>query len=119
MRFGDLPRAARIYVALVCGLALAQVVLATAWSRDASAPLELVVLLGLAAALAHTFPITTPGKQTHVSLPFMVAAIVLLTPTQIAELIVFVHVADWLRHRHQRSRFALAYSTGAYVSAAL
>src|SRR6266540_60476 len=98
MRFGDLRRAARIYVALVCGLALGQAMLAAWWSQATapSAPLELVVLLGLAAAWAHSYPVSSPGKHAYqVSLPFVVAAIPLLSPVQLVGMIAFVHAADW------------------------
>src|SRR5919201_1905827 len=120
MRFGDLRRAARIYVTLVGGLALGQALLAAWWMGLPSAPLELVVLLGLAAAWAHSYPVSTPGKQPYqVSLPFIVAAIPLLSPLQLVGMIAFVHAAAWAHHRQLRSRFALGFNAAAYISAAL
>src|SRR6266446_5824341 len=102
MRFGDLPRAARLYVASICGLALVQSALA-AWQPSAQAPFERFALLVLATAVAHSFPVTTPGKQAyHVSLPFFIAAIVLL-----------VHIVEQLRKR--RSVFAQVFNVAAYT----
>src|SRR6266852_5441064 len=113
MRFGDLPRAARLYVASICGLALVQAALA-AWQPSAQAPFERFTLLVLATAVAHSFPVSTPGKQAyHVSLPFYVAAVVLLSPLQFATLVVLVHVAEQLRKR--RSAFAQVFNAAAYT----
>src|SRR5713226_902882 len=99
MRFGDLPRAARLYVASICGLALVQAALA-AWQPSAQAPFERFTLLVLATAVAHSFPVSTPGKQAyHVSLPFYVAGIILLAPLQLVALVSIVHIAEWLRRR--------------------
>src|SRR6266852_2728859 len=113
MRFGDLPSAARLYVASVCGLAVLQAALA-AWQPSAQAPFERLVLLCLAAAVAHSFPVNTPGKQAyHVSLPFFVAAIILLAPVQFAVLVVVVHIAEQVRKR--RSAFAQIFNAAAYT----
>src|SRR4030088_2005159 len=113
MRFGDLPRVARLYVASICGLALAQAVLAA--SQPATlAPFERFALLVLAAAIAHSFPVNTPGKQSyHVSLPFFVAAIILLAPIQFVVLVVLVHIAEQARKR--RSAFAQVFNAAAYI----
>src|ERR1700682_4133267 len=113
MRFGDLPRAARLYVASICGLALVQVVLA-AWQPSAQAPFEQFALLALAAAVGHSFPVSTPGKQAyHVSLPFFIAALILLAPLQFAALVVLVHIAEQVRKR--RSAFAQIFNAATYV----
>ena len=41
---------------------------------------------------------STPGKQAyHVSLPFFVAAIVLLAPLQFVALVALVHIAEHVR----------------------
>jgi diguanylate cyclase (GGDEF)-like protein len=113
MRFGDLPRAARLYVASICGLAIVQAALA-AWQPSVQAPFERFALLVLATAVAHSFPVTTPGKQAyHVSLPFFIAAIVLLAPLQFAALVVLVHIVEQLRKR--RSVFAQVFNVAAYT----
>src|SRR5712692_2298670 len=115
MRFGDLPRAARLYVAGICGLAVLQVAL-VAWQPSTQAPFERLILLILAAAVAHSFPVNTPGKQAyHVSLPFFVAAIILLAPVQYAVLVVVVHIAEQVRKR--RSAFAQIFNAAAYTLA--
>src|SRR6266536_110611 len=112
MRFGDLPRAARLYVASICGLALVQAALA-AWQPSTQAPFERFALLVLATAVAHSFPVSTPGKQAyHVSLPFFVAAVVLLSPVQFAMLVALVHIAEQVRKR--RSAFAQVFNAAAY-----
>ena len=113
MRFGDLPRAARLYVASICGLALVQAALA-AWQPSTQAPFERFALLVLATAVAHSFPVSTPGKQAyHVSLPFFVAAFVLVTPLQFAALVALVHIAEQVRKR--RSAFAQVFNAAAYT----
>src|SRR3981081_3126133 len=113
MRFSDLPRAARLYVASICGLALIQAALA-AWQPSAAAPFDRFALLVLAAAVAHSFPVSTPGKQAyHVSLPFFVAAVVLLSPLQFAALVALVHIAEQVRKR--RSAFAQVFNAAAYT----
>src|ERR1700716_555431 len=117
MRFGDLPRAARLYVASICGLAIVQAALA-AWQPSAQAPFERFALLVLATAVAHSFPVSTPGKQAyHVSLPFFVAAMVMLSPLQFVVLVSLVHLAEWLRR--PRSRFAQTFNASVFVIAGL
>src|ERR1700682_3648265 len=113
MRFGVLPGTAELYVASVCALALLLAAFA-ATQPAAQAPLELFAMLGLAAAVAHSFPVSTPGEQPyHVSLPFLFAAIILLAPVQLVALIGFVHVAEWLRRR--RSVTAQLFNTAAFT----
>jgi diguanylate cyclase (GGDEF)-like protein len=113
MRFGDLPRAARLYVASICGLALLQAALA-AWQPSVQAPFERFLLLVLAASVAHSFPVNTPGKQSyHVSLPFFIAAIILLAPFQFAVLVGVVHIVEQVRQR--RSAFAQSFNVAAYT----
>src|SRR6266567_5081768 len=113
MRFADLTRPAQVYIAAICGLAFALAVLA-AWQPWANAPLELFALLMLSATVAHSFPVSTPGKQAyHVSLPFFVAAIILLSPLQLIGLIAVVHVAEWLRRR--RSPVVQVFNAAAYA----
>src|SRR6266568_2325125 len=113
MRFADLTRPAQVYIAAICGLAFAQAVLA-AWQPWANAPLELFALLMLSATVAHSFPVSTPGKQAyHVSLPFFVAAIILLAPLQLIALVGVVHVAESFRRR--RSLVVQVFNTAAYV----
>src|SRR4051794_2275564 len=58
-------------------------------------------------------------RAARVSFPFVVAAIVLLTPAPLAGLIALAHLADWLRHRHQRSRRALAWNAAVYIASAV
>ena len=113
MRFGVLPGTAQLYVASICMLAVLLAALA-ALQPAAQAPLELFAMLGLAAAVAHSFPVSSPGKQAyHVSLPFLVAAIILLAPVQLVALVGFVHVAEWLRRR--RSVTAALFNTAAFA----
>src|SRR5947209_13382266 len=112
MRFSDLPRASQLYVASICGLALIQAAMA-AWMPVPAASAELFALLVVAATIAHSFPVSTPGKQAyHVSLPFLVAAIILLAPLQLIGLVAVVHVAEWLRRR--RSPVVQVFNTAAY-----
>src|SRR5947207_1472967 len=116
MRFRDLPVLARAYVVLVCASSL--VLIGLSIPSAAAAPLELAALLTAAAILAHSFPVSTPGKQAyHVSLPFFVAAIVLLGPLQLAACIAAVHIAEHWRRR--RSGFAQIFNAAAYTVAAL
>ena len=113
MRFGDLPGSAQWYVGGICALALLLAAL-VASQPAAQAPLELLAMLGVAAAIAHSFPVSTPGKQAyHVSLPFLIAGIILLAPLQLVALLAFVHVAEWLRRR--RSITAQLFNAAAYT----
>src|SRR5579859_7671814 len=113
MRFSDFPRAAQVYVASICGLALGLTALAV-WNAAAGASLELFALLVLAATIAHSFPVSTPGKQAyHVSLPFFVTAIILLSPVQLFGLIGIVHMAESFRKR--RSTTVQAFNIAAYL----
>jgi hypothetical protein len=107
MRFGDLPRTAQLYVAGIGALALVQTALAAlaASQTSASAPTQLFVLLIGAATIAHSFPVSTPGKQAyHVSLPFFVAAIIVLAPLQLIAVIGVVRIAEMLRRRRSTVR---------------
>src|SRR5437870_5736661 len=113
MRFSDLPRSSQLYVASICCVALAQAALA-AWQPGSGASLELFALLIVAATVAHSFPVSTAGKQAyHVSLPFFVAAIILLAPLQLISLIGVVHVAESLRRR--RSPVVQIFNAAAYM----
>lgn len=114
MRFGDLPRAARLYVASVCGLALILAVGAVWELSPPLAPFELFALLVVAATVAHSFPVETPAKQAyHVSLPFFIAASILLAPLQLVVLLVVIHIAEHFRMR--RSTFAQIFNVAAYT----
>src|SRR5450631_1387277 len=117
MRFGDLPGSAQLYVVSICALAL--LLAAVAASQPAAqAPVELLAMLGVAAAIAHSFPVSTPGKQAyHVSLPFLIAGIMLLAPLQLVALVGFVHIAEWFRRR--RSITAQLFNAAAYTVTAL
>src|ERR1700676_1535962 len=117
MRFGVLPATAQFYVMSICALAVLLAALAALQSA-AQAPPELFAMLGLAAALAHSFPVSTPGKQAyHVSLPFIVAAIILLAPVQLVVLVGGAHVAEWLRRR--RSVTAQVFNAAAFTITSL
>jgi diguanylate cyclase (GGDEF)-like protein len=68
----------------------------------------------VAATVAHSFPVNTPGKESyHVSPPFLIAAIILLAPLQLVALIGILHVAEQLRKR--RSLFAQVFNAAAYT----
>lgn len=113
MRFGDLPGSAQWYVGGICMLAVVLAALA-ALQPGAQAPLELLAMCALAAAIAHSFPVSTPSKQTyHVSLPLLIAALILLSPLQLVALLGFVHLAEWLRRRN--SITAQLFNAAAYT----
>ena len=117
MRFRDLPRSSQLYVASVCCLALGQAALA-AWQPGPWASLELFALLIAGATIAHSFPVSTPGKQAyHVSLPFFVAAVILLAPLQLVCVVGVVHIAEWLRRR--RSPVVQTFNAAAYALSGL
>src|SRR5258708_35661752 len=99
MRFGDLPRAARLYVASICGLAVVQAALAT-WQPSAQAPFERFALLVLATAVAHSHPVTPPGKQAyHVSLPLLISALLPLAPLAFSAVVALDHICPQLHKR--------------------
>src|ERR671914_545269 len=108
MRLADLSPTARTYVLAVCALAVLSA--SIAWTRgDLVQDWGLFLLLTAVAALAHSFPVSAPGKQAyHVSLPFFACALVLLTPPQVVAALVAVHLAEWARRR--RSPVAQAFN---------
>jgi diguanylate cyclase (GGDEF)-like protein len=116
MRFSDRPRPAQLYVVSVCGLALTLSAFAAFAASNGSlggSP-QLFALLVAAATIAHSFPVSTPTKQSyHVSLPFFVAAIIVLSPLQFVALVGVVHIAESLRIR--RSNFAQIFNVATYV----
>src|SRR5579864_6881749 len=113
MRFSDRPRSAQIYVLGVCAVALALTAFA-AWQAAAEAPAQLFALLIAAATIAHSFPVSTPAKQSYyVSLPFFVAAFIVLSPLQFVALIGVVHVAESLRIR--RSSVVQVFNAATYA----
>jgi diguanylate cyclase (GGDEF)-like protein len=118
MRFIDRPLPAQLYVLSICALALAASALSD-WKPTApAAPSQLFLLLVVAAALAHSFPVSKPGKPSyHVSLPFFVAAIVLLSPSQFIGLTAAVHVAESFRIR--RSTAVRIFNAAAFALSGL
>ncbi|MBI3973655.1 MAG: diguanylate cyclase [Chloroflexi bacterium] len=125
MRFGELPARARRYVLCVflCGALIAGVEwwLATGsgGERDVVRLPGLFAALTLAAAVAHSFPVSAPGRQAyHVSLPFFMAAIIALPPIEVTGLLAGVHLAEWLRVRRRRSWFAQVFNVAAYIMTA-
>ncbi|HEU5318405.1 MAG TPA: diguanylate cyclase [Chloroflexota bacterium] len=111
MKFSALSRSAQVYLlavyALSGGLAAAQ------WSATGHAaaawPWWLFAILTLCAAVAHSFPVSTPDRQAyHVSPPFFAAAVLLLEPVQVGLLFAVVNVAERLRRK--RSWFAQVFN---------
>src|SRR5688500_7033752 len=80
-------------------------------------PWQLWILLTIAAAVAHSFPVSTPDRKGyHVSPPFFVAAFILLTPLQLTALVAVVHVVEQMRRR--RAWYGQLFNTAAYAIAA-
>jgi diguanylate cyclase (GGDEF)-like protein len=101
--FCERPRTAQLYVVGICGLALIQAALA-ATQPQPGAPLQLFALLTLAATIAHSFPVSAPGRQAyHVSLPFFIAAPIVLSPLQFVILVAVVNTVEGLRLRRSTS----------------
>src|SRR5579883_705948 len=116
MRFSKLPTGARGYILGVFGIAAVLMVVAW-WQADATPASFGFVVLVLAATLAHCFPVSTPRRLPYqMSLPFLTAALLVLTPLQVVVLLAAIHVVDWLRHRH--SWFGQAFNFSGYVIAA-
>src|SRR6266508_2362324 len=110
MRFTSLPRAARAYILGVVGLAAGLVVASGIWSGlgQGAVPALAAPLVGdwwtfatlvLAAGVAHVFPVSSVEHRQayHVSLPFFIAAAILLPPLAFVSLMVVVHLAEWVR----------------------
>jgi diguanylate cyclase (GGDEF)-like protein len=117
MPFSDRPRNAQLYVAGVCTLATGLGIIAAS-QASSSAPAQLFALLVLAATIAHIFPVSTPGKQSyHVSLPFFVAAIIILSPLQLVALVGVVHLAESVRVR--RSTGVQIFNAATYAATGL
>lgn len=93
-------------------------VVMVAWLQSiGSAVTPTFVVLTLAATVVHCFPVAIPGRQAHdLSLPFIVVAVLLLSPLQVVVLLVAVHAVEWLSRR--RSWFAQLFNLSAYLIAA-
>ncbi len=125
MAFGQLPALARTYVlavyAAAAGIAGLELLGAgTGGGRSASTgsadALWLFTLVLLAASLAHSFPVSVAGRQAfHVSLPFFVVGIVLLSPVELTVLLATVNAVEWIQRR--MSWFAHVFNIAAFVLA--
>jgi diguanylate cyclase (GGDEF)-like protein len=119
VRFGSLGAPARAYVATI--YLAAAIYVGWLWATTSATVLgaltwETFAVLALAAAVAHSFPVATPGRQAyHVSLPFFVAAIFLVHPLQLAILMIAVNGAEWARHWKRRSWVAQLFNVCTYV----
>src|SRR5579864_611049 len=114
MRFGDLPRAGRAYIMGTSALAVSLVLIRSeAWTAP---DWWIFVTLAAAASVAHVFPVSSPEHRQayHVSLPFFIAAAVLLPPGPLALLVLLVHLAEWIR-RPKRSWFAQSFNLSVYI----
>src|SRR5690242_2138644 len=119
MRFADLPRAGRAYILGTVGFALGLVL--TREGLSSVAPdWVMFATLAIAASVAHLFPVSSPENRQayHVSLPFFIAAAILLPPAPLAVLVLIVHLAEWVRRR-KRSWFAQCFNFSVYVISAL
>ena len=117
MRLRDFGLSAQVYIVSVCCLA-AFISAVAAWQPATPASWQLFGLLLVAATIAHSFPVSTPGKLAyHVSLPFLVTGMILLAPLQVVALVVAVHIGEVLRRR--RSTTAQVFNTAAYTVSAL
>jgi len=76
----------------------------------------LFVLLTVVAAAAQAFPVSVPGRQAyHVSPPFFLTAVLLLSAWHLVLLLAIVHVAEWLWLRRRRSWFVQVFNAAALV----
>src|SRR6266542_6395159 len=119
MRFRQLSVRARTYLLAVCGAAA---VIALVQWLTAGRAVDLsdtwhwryFAFVAIAAAAAHSFPVSTPDRQSfHVSHPFFMAAIVLMPPLQVSLLAVVVHAAELLRRR--RSWYGQLFNVATYI----
>src|SRR5687767_3278739 len=104
MRFRDLSLPARLYVSAVYALALLVVYLqsraagitgVTAQPAAIQASWWLFFFLTCGTAVAHSFPVSTPDRQSyHVSPPFFLAAVLLLEPLQLSALMAVANAAE-------------------------
>jgi diguanylate cyclase (GGDEF)-like protein len=116
VRFAQLSRPARTFILAV--YAATALVLGTLAAVQPTAEWrwEPFLVLTVAATIAHSFPVATPTKQAfHVSLPFFVAAILLLAPLQVAALMLIVNGAEWWRRRRARSWYTQLFNASSYV----
>src|SRR5579864_2406747 len=115
MRFGDLPRAGRAYLLGTYALAASLVIVRQPdWT---SAHWWIFATLAVAAGVAHLFPVSSVEHRQayHVSLPFFIAAAILLPPGPLALLVLLVHLAEWIR-RPKRSWFAQSFNLSVYIA---
>jgi diguanylate cyclase (GGDEF)-like protein/putative nucleotidyltransferase with HDIG domain len=100
VRGTGLPRAAKIYLALLGVAALAAAGKFYLGAPDVKHGWAEFVALAAAATLAHTFPVKSPpNAQYHTSVLFLVAAALLLPPELLVLVPLVQTIPEWLKDR--------------------
>lgn len=97
----DLPRAARAYIILALGLALALLAYTILSSGVRRADAGLFAFLLAGAITAQYFTVVTPKHQHYYLTPaFFFAGIVLLDPVLFALMVILAHVPEWIKIKY-------------------
>src|SRR5581483_8948049 len=100
VRPGGLPRAAKIYLAVLGAITIAAAGKFYVHAPDIHRDWAKFVALAAAATLAHTFPVKSPrNAQYHTSVVFLVAAALLLPPELLVLIPLVQTVPEWLKDR--------------------
>src|SRR5581483_3447340 len=100
VRPGGLPRAAKIYLAVLGAITIAAAGKFYVHAPDIHRDWAKFVALAAAATLAHTFPVKSPrNAQYHTSVVFLVAAALLLPPELLVLIPLVQTIPEWLKER--------------------
>ncbi|HEY2374305.1 MAG TPA: diguanylate cyclase [Gaiellaceae bacterium] len=100
VRGNGLPRAAKIYLAVLGVLTVAAAGKFYVGAADVHHDWAEFVALAAAATLAHTFPVKSPrNAQYHTSVLFLVAAALLLPPELLVLVPLVQTIPEWLKER--------------------
>jgi diguanylate cyclase (GGDEF)-like protein/putative nucleotidyltransferase with HDIG domain len=101
VRGGGLPRAARVYLAVLGFLTLVAAGDFYVQAADIRHGWPTFIVLAAAATVAHTFPVKSPRHQMyHTSVVFLIAAALLLPPELIVLIPLVQTVPEWLKERY-------------------
>jgi diguanylate cyclase (GGDEF)-like protein/putative nucleotidyltransferase with HDIG domain len=97
---GNLPRAARIYLAILGALTLGVSMKFYLGAPSVHHDWAKFAILAAAATLAHTFPVKSPrNAQYHTSVLFLVAGALLLPPQLVVLIPLVQTIPEWLKER--------------------
>lgn len=98
----DLPRPARLYIAVILGIAAIAAVAGILTSPPRLERLPIAVLLLACATIAQQFKVKSPKHQSYYTTTiFFFAAALLLRPAYVVGIVLIVHAAELVRVRYR------------------